>query len=113
MPPSDILNCTLSIANLSEDDIRNCSNNHTFYITYYATNFSKGAQETPNFLLGIGYILNAPEDIKDFMLQSEYIGRTRFIIDPSYNWCSIFEEVKKYSTEIYFKNFFNTHKPCK
>lgn len=109
----NILPELLSIANLSEDDIRNCSRNHTFYITYYATNFSKGAQETSNFLLGIGYILNAPEDIKDFMLQSEYIGRTRFIIDPSYNWCSIFEEVKKYSTEIYFKDFFNAHKPCK
>jgi hypothetical protein len=108
----EILPKLLTLANLEEDKIKNCSRNFIYYQTYYSLRHKDRASNVSDWLSELSYIFHAPEDIKNFMLQTTYIGNYTFAKD-SYNWCNVYSELRQFITEIYYEEFFQNHKPCK
>lgn len=108
----DILPMLLKVANFDENMVKNCSRNFGLYQIYYSTMYPNDLKNASPWLSNFGYIFHAPAEIRDFILQTNYIGNYNFARDH-FNWCSIYSKLEQHFSEIYYTDFFQNHKPCK
>lgn len=104
----------LKIFNFNEYDIKGSSNGFSYYDIYYKSIKSKDLVFTNNsiWLNQYSYLLNAPDNIRDYLLQCQYIGQYNSI-RPYVDWCELLTEIEVIFDKIYFTSFFDEHKPCK
>jgi hypothetical protein len=102
----------LEILNIDYDIINKSSAGFGYYYIYYKVGEVSYETSIDNWLDKYSdSILKAPENIKDYLIQCQYIGEYHTIRDLR-DWCGIYEEVKCEFSKVFFKDFFKNHFPC-
>jgi len=105
----------LKILNINHDIINKSSAGfHYYYIYYKVGDISYASYESftePWLKKYSDSILKAPGNVKDYLIQCQYIGEYN-TMKINRNWCDIYKEITSEISIVFFKDFFKSHFPC-